>query len=121
MRHSVTLPRIGIDDAPAGARSKCSAFRMTEWFQKSDHSGNRERPPAATIRSAPSAINRPDEGGRAAAPADYAASRSRAAPFIIAAPCSAIIMVGALVLVEVTAGITDASITRSPSMPCTRN
>jgi len=30
-------------------------------------------------------------------------------------------IVGALVLVEVTAGITDASMTRRPSRPCTRN
>ena len=30
-----------------------------------------------------------------------------------------IMMVGALVLVEVTAGITEASTTRSPSTPCT--
>jgi hypothetical protein len=30
---------------------------------------------------------------------------------------SAIMMVGALVLVEVTAGITEASMTRSPSSP----
>jgi len=28
-------------------------------------------------------------------------------------------IVGALVLVEVTAGITEASMTRSPSIPCT--
>jgi len=37
----------------------------------------------------------------------YAANLSRAAPLIIAAPFSAIIIVGALVLVEVTAGITE--------------
>jgi hypothetical protein len=30
-------------------------------------------------------------------------------------------IVGAFVLVEVTAGITEASMTRSPSSPCTRN
>src|SRR5438132_10314748 len=45
----------------------------------------------------------------------------RAAPLMIAALLSAIMMVGALVLVEVTAGITEASMTRKPSMPCTRN
>src|SRR5690606_1091172 len=36
-------------------------------------------------------------------------------------PRSAIISVGALVLPEVMVGITDASITRSPAMPRTRN
>jgi hypothetical protein len=45
----------------------------------------------------------------------YAAGLCRAAPLIIAAPVSAIMIVGALVLVELTAGITEASMTRSPS------
>jgi hypothetical protein len=40
---------------------------------------------------------------------------------IIAAPFSAIMIVGALLLVEVTAGITEASMTRSASMPRTRS
>src|SRR5262249_59732969 len=43
-----------------------------------------------------------------------ASSRSSAAPF------SAIIMVGALVLPEVIVGIAEASITRRRSMPATR-
>src|SRR5262249_1660305 len=44
-----------------------------------------------------------------------------AAFWIIAAPFSAIIIVGALVLVEVTAGIPDASMPLSASSPCTRS
>src|ERR1700739_309910 len=49
----------------------------------------------------------------------YAASTFRAAALISAAPFSAIMIVGASVLVEVTAGITEASMTLRPSRPCT--
>ena len=49
----------------------------------------------------------------------YAASFRRAAPLIMEAPFSAIMIVGASVLVEVTARITEASMTLCPSSPCT--
>src|SRR5260221_2394125 len=51
----------------------------------------------------------------------YDASACRAAPLSIAAPFSAIMIVCALVLLEVTAGITEASMPRKPSSPGTRN
>ena len=47
---------------------------------------------------------------------DQAASFSRALALIIAAPFSAIMIVGALVFVELTAGITEVSTTRSASL-----
>ena len=53
--------------------------------------------------------------------ADQAASLSRALALIIAAPFSAIMIVGALVFVELTAGITEASTIRSASSPWTRS
>jgi hypothetical protein len=40
----------------------------------------------------------------------YAASLCRAAPFIIAAPFSSVMIVGAFVLVEVTADITEGRV-----------
>jgi len=49
-----------------------------------------------------------------------AASCSRALALIIAAPFSAIMIVGALVFVELTAGITEASAARSASSPWLR-
>ena len=49
------------------------------------------------------------------------ASFSRALALIIAAPFSAIMIVGALVFVELTAGITEASMIRSVSSPWTRS
>src|ERR1051326_3143742 len=48
--------------------------------------------------------------------ANYAAIRWRAPRLIIAAPFSAIMIVGALVLVEVTAGMTEASMTDRKSV-----
>ena len=52
---------------------------------------------------------------------DASASTPSRAARTIAAPFSAIMMVGAFVLVDVTAGMTEASIPRNPSRPCTLN
>src|SRR5262249_60214167 len=49
------------------------------------------------------------------------AHRPRASSRISAAPFSAIIIVGALVLPDVIVGITEASTTRKPSRPNTRS
>src|SRR6516225_485688 len=60
------------------------------------------------------------KGGQAAF-ALTVGSAARAARRISSAPFSAIMMVGALVLVEVTVGTTDASMTRSRSSPWTHS
>ena len=51
----------------------------------------------------------------------YAANRRGGEALIMVAAFSAIMMVGAFVLVEVTDGVTEASMTRRPPSPCTRN
>ena len=80
-------------------------------------------PSAARRRPASGARGNINSVGGIAQYRDQAATRlpSRAAARIISAAFSAIMMTAALVLPETMVGMTEASATRSPAMPCTRS
>ena len=71
-----------------------------------------------SIRSGPGAAERHEECRTASGTPTFATALTHfPSSTIIAAPFSAIIAVGVLVLPEVIVGITEASATRKPAMP----
>src|SRR6266581_2273021 len=92
--------------------------KLAAWMEPTDR---RRAPPDDRLRAIRERSRGPMDWARVSLRCTQATGYGRESSRVIAAPFSAIIAVGVLVLPEVIVGMTEASATRSPAMPRKRS